>query len=101
MKKRDFINIIITYLALCFTGAALEWCYGTFWNLVGATPWIYPNSFLHYTSLEGIPLWGFGGFVAIAVYKAIRDRKTRELLGAVVPLVLAALWVLIYAWLIA
>ncbi len=97
IKRKGFINIIIIYLALCFTGAALEYCYGAFWNVVGNTPWIYPLSFLHYTSLEGIPLWGFGGFIAIAVYRTIRKRRAKELLKAIIPLLLAVLWIVIYA----
>lgn len=92
---------VVTYLAFCLIGAGFEWCYGILWKVVGNTPWIYPNSFLSYTSLEVLPQWGFGGFVAIAVYKAIRDKKPKKLLGAVIPLILAALWIPIYIWFIA
>jgi hypothetical protein len=88
------IRIVVTYIAFCLVGAGLEWCYGAFWDVVGTAPWMYPNSPWRYTCLEGVPLWGFGGFVAIAVYRAVRDRSARRLLGAVVPLVLAALWIL-------
>ena len=89
------------YLSFCLVGAGLEWAYGTFWSLVGSTPWIYPNSPLHYTSFEGIPLWGLGGLVCVSVYRAITERKAKRLLGVVIPLILAALWILIYARFIA
>ena len=95
IKKRDFISIILYYLLFCLTGAGFEWCYGTLWSLVGIAPWIYPNSFLHYTSLEGIPLWGFGGFFIIAVHKAIHNKRPKELVVALVLLLLAALWIVI------
>lgn len=92
--RKDYIFL---YLLFCLIGAGLEWCYGAFWDVVGVTPWVYPNSPLHYTSLEGLPLWGFGGLVAMSVYKSFMQRKAKLLLGTVAPLLLAALWVLIYA----
>lgn len=94
------IGIITTYVAFCLIGAGLEWCYGAFWDVVGVCPWIYPDSPLHYACLEGIPLWGLGGFVAISVYRTVKDRSVRKLLGAVVPLVLAILWILFYTFVI-
>lgn len=88
------IRNIVTYIAFCLVGAGLEWCYGAFWDVVGVAPWIYPNSPFRFTCLEGVPLWGLGGFVAVSVYRAVKDRSARRLLRAVVPLVLAALWIL-------
>ncbi len=96
-----FKRHVAFYLAFCIIGASLEWCYGAFWSIVGTAPWIYPDSPLRYTSLEGLPLWGFGGLVCIAIYDAIMWGSARPLLGAVAPLILAALWVLIYAQFIA
>ncbi len=93
------------YLAIfpifCLLGFGLEWAYGVFWNIVGTTPWVYPNSALRYTSFEGIPLWGFGGLAGFAVYRAITDRSPKRLLGMVIPLILSALWILVYAQFIA
>lgn len=93
------------YLALfpifCLVGFGLEWCYGAFWNVVGTTPWIYPNSVLHYTSFEGIPLWGIGGLICILIYRAIHQQNTRPLLGIVPLLALDALWILFYSLVIA
>lgn len=96
MRKYLFL-----YVSFCLIGAGLEWCYGTFWSLVGTTPWVYPNSPLHYTSFEGVLLWGLGGLVCVSVYRAFTDRRPKRLLGAVIPLVLAALWISIYAQFIA
>lgn len=94
---KHLMDYVFLYLAFCLTGAGLEWGYGILWNVVGTTPYIYPSSPLRFTSLEMLPHWGFGGFVAISVYTAIRDRSARKLLGAVVPLVLATLWILLYS----
>lgn len=91
-----FKNYIFLYLLFCLIGAGLEWCYGTFWNIVGVTPWIYPDSPLRYTSLEGLPLWGFGAFIIVSVYKSVIQRKAKFLVGTIAPLVLAMLWILIY-----
>ena len=88
---------IILYFIFCIIGAGLEWFYGTFWDVVGVTPWIYPNSWLHYTSLEGLPLWGFGGLICVSIYTAVRQRSVRLLSGAAISLVLAALWILLYS----
>lgn len=91
-----FLNIIFLYVVFCLVGAGLEWGYGAFWNIVGTTPWIYPNSPIHYTSLEGLPLWGFGGFIIVAIYKAITQMKPRLLVNILAPLVLAILWITLY-----
>ena len=88
---------LFLYLAFCLVGAGLEWGYGTFWSKVGVAPWVYPNSPLHYTSLEGLPLWGLGGLVSVSIYRAIVDRKAKRLLWAVIPLLLAALWIFFYS----
>ena len=93
-------KIAFLYLSFCLVGTGLEWAYGAFWSLVGTSPWIYSNSALHYTSFEVIPLWGFGGFTCVSVYRAITERPKR-LLGAAIPVILGALWVLIYARFIA
>ncbi len=98
MSKKDYIFL---YLILCIIGAGLEWGYGILWNVVGATPWLYPNSPLCYTSLEVLPHWGLGGLVCVSIYRALLSKKARFLLGAIPPLVLAALWILIYTWFIA
>ena len=90
-------NYIILYLIFCLIGAGLEWCYGAFWDVVGVTPWTYPNSWLHYTSLEGLPLWGFGGLICVSIYEAVTRRSVKLLFGAVTPLVLGALWILLYS----
>ncbi len=90
-------NYIFLYLLFCLIGAGLEWAYGTFWSVVGVAPWIYPDSPLHYTSLEVLPLWGFGGLVCISIYKSIVDRVAKRLVGMIIPLVLAALWILLYS----
>lgn len=90
---KDYIPL---YLIFCLIGAGLEWGYGAFWDVVGVTPWLYPDSPLHYTSLEGLPLWGFGGLICVSIYKAVTQRKTKPLIGMVISLVLAALWILIY-----
>jgi len=92
--RKDYIFL---YILFCLIGAGLEWCYGAFWDMVGVTPWTYPNSLLHYTSLEGLPLWGFGGLVIVSIFKSVIQRKAKLLLGTVAPLLLAALWILIYA----
>lgn len=94
MKK--FLNIIFLYVVFCLVGAGLEWGYGAFWNLVGSTPWIYPHSPIHYTSLGGLPLWGFGGFIIVAIYKSVTQRRVKPLVGVVAPLLLAMLWIVIY-----
>ena len=91
------IEVAILYLIFCLIGAGLEWGYGAFWDVVGNTPWTYPNSWLHYTSLEGLPLWGLGGFLCISVYRAVTRRNIKLLFGMVIPLVLAALWILLYS----
>lgn len=78
-------------------GAFLEWGYGIFWDIVGVTPWVYPNSRFTYTSLAVIPEWGFGGLICISIYKAVINKKARPLLGAIVPLILAILWIVFYS----
>ncbi len=95
------MQYLTIYFVFCLIGFVLEWGYGMFWDIVGSTPWIYPNSILHYTSFEGIPLWGFGGVVCVLIYKAIIDRKPKRLLEAIIPLMLAAIWIVIYAQFIA
>lgn len=95
MPKKDYVFM---YLIFCLVGAGLEWSYGMFWNVVGTTPYIYPSSPLCYTSLEVLPCWGFGGLACVSIYRAFLWKKARFLLGTIPPLVLAALWVLIYSW---
>lgn len=90
-------DYIICYPVFCLVGAGLEWCYGAFWNAVGTAPWIYPNSCLHYTSFEGVPLWGFGGVLCVSIYRAITKRNSKLLLGAVISVALGALWIILYS----
>lgn len=92
---------VILFLVFAVVGPFLEWAYGTFWSIVGVTPWVYPNSPLQYTSFEGIPLWGLAGLIAFSIYSAILDRKLGRLRGAIIPLILAALWITIYSYFIA
>ncbi len=84
-------------VVMCIVGTGLEWAYGAFWSLTGTTPWIYPESALRFTSLEVIPLWGFGGLVCAAIYEAIMRRIPHFLLLAIPPLILAALWILFWS----
>lgn len=88
---------VILFVVFAVVGPFLEWAYGAFWSLVGVTPWLYANSPLKYTSFEGVPLWGLAGLVALSIYRSVLDRKVARLRGAVIPLVLAAAWILIYA----
>jgi len=85
------------YVILCFVGAVLEWAYGTFWSVVGQTPWVYPNSILRYTSFEGLPLWGVGGLICVIIYRAYTGRLWRLLLWILPLLLFAALWVTLYS----
>lgn len=96
MSKKEYI---LLYLALCLVGSTLEWGFGTFWSVVGTTPWVYPDSLFHFTSWAVLPTWGLGGLVGVSVYRALVHRKARLLLSAIPPLVLSALWILFYSWL--
>ena len=89
-------HYVILYIIFCLIGVGLEWSYGALWNIVGTTPWLYPDSPLHYTSFEGVPLWGVGGLVCISVYNAIIKREVKQLLGVIPPLLLAVLWIIFY-----
>jgi hypothetical protein len=89
-------HYVILYIIFCLIGAGLEWSYGALWNIVGTTPWLYPDSPLRYTSFEGVPLWGFGGLVCVSVYNAIIKREVKKLLGVIPPLLLAALLIIFY-----
>lgn len=86
-------ELILLYVVFCIIGAGFEWLYGAFWGAIGITPWIYPDSPVHYTSLEGLPLWGFSGFICVSAYKTIADKRIKSLAGAIVPIILAALWI--------
>jgi hypothetical protein len=96
-KTRD---ILILYIILCFVGTILEWAYGALWSLTGTTPWIYPDSVLRYTSLEGLPLWGLGGLICITIYRAYSHRNWKISAGIIPLLVLACLWVIFYGFVI-
>ena len=89
------------YLIFCVVGAGLEWGYGRFWSIVGTAPWIYADSPLKYTSLEGLPLWGFGGLICVSIYRSYSQRKKKPLLGLIPLLILAAVWIIVYEYLIA
>jgi len=93
-------DILVLYIILCLVGAILEWAYGTLWNLCGRTPWIYPDSVLRYTSFEGLPLWGMGGLICVVIYRAYSSRSWRMSAGILPPLILAALWVIFYGFVI-
>ncbi len=88
------------YITFCLVGASLEWAYGAFWGICGTTPWVYPNSLFRYTSLEGLPLWGFGGLVFISIYEALKRREPKLLMGMILPLALALLWIVLYTQII-
>lgn len=89
-------DILVLYVILCLVGAILEWAYGTLWGLCGQAPWIYPNSILRYTSLEGLPLWGLGGLICITIYRTYQSPSWKIAVGIIPLLALAALWVLFY-----
>lgn len=89
---------LILYLAFCLIGTVLEGLYGFFWSYAGTTPWIYPRSFLRYTSLEMLPLWGFSGLICVCIYRAIVKKDIGLLLPELPCLmVVAALWIMIYS----
>ncbi len=88
---------LVLYFVFCIIGAGLEWCYGAFWDTVGTAPWAYPDSPLRYTSLEGLPLWGFGGLVCVSVYRPITDRRAKLLLGTIAPIILGMFWIVVYS----
>lgn len=88
---------VIIFLVFAVVGPVLEWCYGKLWSITGSSPWVYPNSILEHTSFEGIPLWGFGGLIGFSIYRAILDRSLKRLLGAIIPLLLAVIWILLYS----
>jgi hypothetical protein len=92
------VEIVFLYLIFCLVGAGLEWGYGAYWDMVGVTPWVYPDSWPHYTALETLPLWGFGGLICVSIYLTVKRRNIRWLSGILVSLVLAALWILFYSW---
>ena len=88
---------LILYPIFCLIGAGLEWCYGAFWNLIGTTPWTYPESSLQYTSIEGIPLWGFGGLICASIYAAIKLKSIKPLSVTAISLVLSVVWILLHS----
>ncbi len=96
-KLATAIEVVILYIIFCLVGTGLEWGYGTYWDAVGGAPWVYHDSWLHHTSLEGIPLWGFGGLICVSIYNAVTRRNIKLLSGMVISLVLAALWILFYS----
>jgi len=85
------------FVIFALLGTGLEWVYGRFWDLVGTAPWLYPGSFLHYTCLEGMPLWGLGGILGFSIYQALTSREAKRLLGVIPPLLLAAVWIIVYS----
>ncbi len=88
---------ITLFLVFCLIGAGLEWSYGAFWDVVGVTPWTYPKSGLHYTSLEGLPLWGFGGLICVSINEAVKRINIKSLSGAIICFLLSGLWILFYS----
>ena len=95
-RKVTIKQYAILYIVFCLIGATLEWCYGALWDTVGTAPWIYHDSPLHYTSFEGVPLWGFGGLICVSVYHTIINREVKQLLGAIIALLLATIWIIAY-----
>lgn len=89
--------VLFFYAVMCIVGAGLEWAYGALWGMLGTAPWLYPGSALHYTSLEVLPMWGFGSLVCVAIYEAVMRRDKHYLVLTMPPLVLAALWVLLWS----
>ena len=98
MSSRKYVAL---YLIFCVVGAGLEWCYGRLWGITGTTPWRYADSPLHYTSLEGVPLWGFGGLICVSIYQSFSQGKAKPLLGLIPLLILAAAWIVVYTQFIA
>ena len=96
-RLNEAITVVVLYLIFCLIGAGLEWCYGAFWDIVGVTPWVYTDYWLHYMSLECLPLWGFGGLICVSIYIAVTRRNIKLLFGMVISLVLAALSILFYS----
>lgn len=89
---------VVLYVVFCVVGAASELSYGAFWSMVGAAPWTYPSSSLHYTSLAVLPLWGLGGLLCVSLYRALLRRELRFLLLMIPLMALAISWILIYSW---
>jgi len=92
----SFKSWLMLYLLFGVLGVALEWCYGALWDVVSSSPWVYPDSPLYYSSLAGLPLWGFGGIICVVVYNVIKEKDTRLLRGMIIPLFLSVLWILFY-----
>jgi hypothetical protein len=95
--RERFNEALIFFIVACVAGTLLEWLYGNFWNLVGTSPWVYPGSSLGFTSLEVVPLWGMGGLICMALYKAINRRLAKELYLVGIAVVLAALYIVLVA----
>ncbi len=84
-----------TFPFVLWLGNIFEGFWGFFWNIIGSSPWIYPNSVVRYTSWEVAPLWGFGGLTVIQVYKAIRKRDKRAIMHVGILQILPMLWIAI------
>lgn len=96
-----FGKYLALYLLFCLVGAGLEWGYGKFWGIIGTAPWKYADSPLDYTSLEMVPLWGFGGLICVSIYQSFSKGKLKPLLGLIPLLILAAAWIVVYAQFVA
>lgn len=46
---------------------------------------------------EILPLWGFAGLIVVSMYSTISQRNAKLLLDVLIPLALAALWIIIYS----
>jgi hypothetical protein len=89
-------NLVLLYVVFCIVGTGLEWGYGAYWDWLGESPWVYGDSPLRYTCFEGMPLWGMGGLICVAIYSAFRS-GWRKIFWVVPPVALAALWILVFA----
>ena len=97
----SFRKYVTLYVLFCLVGAGLEWSYGKLWGIIGTAPWKYADSPLYYTSLETVPLWGFGGLICVSIYQSFSKGKLKPLLGLIPSLILAAAWIVVYTQFVA
>ena len=83
------------FLLFCAWGIFFEWFFGFFWNVVGSSPWFYPDSFLRYTSWKMIPLWGLGGLTVLQLANLVRERNRRTIVHTILLLAFSMLWITI------
>ena len=83
------------FLLFCVWGFFFEWFFGFFWSVVGSCPWVYPDSFLRYTSWKVAVLWGLGGLTVLQLFKAIRERDKRALAYVAILQAVIMFWIAI------